>query len=455
MSLESRGTGGRAEAEVAPHRGGLAAIQQTRLRRLLEVLRPANRFYEAKLAAAGAPAQVAGLEEFTARFPFTTKQELVDDQASHPPLGTNLTFPIERYTRFHQTSGTTGHPLRWVDTPESWDHMTGCWMEVLRAAGVRAGDRVLFAFTFGPFIGFWMAFEAAERLGCLCLPGGGLSSTARLRLILDNAVTVVCCTPTYAARLAAVAIEEHLDLARSAVRTLVVAGEPGGSVPAVRDRLSRLWHGARVFDHHGMTEVGPVTYECPVTPGRLHVLETSYLAEVIDPATGRAADSGQTGELVLTTLGRVGSPLLRYRTGDLVRPASAPSGTAVAPCACGRSELALEGGILGRADDMVIVRGVNVFPAGLDEVIQRSGGVAEYQVEVFTTDTRSELAIRIEAVAGPEEPGAVARRIQRALQDAFALRLPVTAVPHGSLPRFEMKARRWTRRQGEVGAAAD
>src|SRR5262249_52426555 len=137
----------------------------------------------------------------------------------------------------------------------------------------------------------------------LCVPGGGLSSTARLRAILDNGITVLCCTPTYAIRLAEVAREEKIDLRAARVRTIIVAGEPGGSIPAVRARLTELWPGARIFDHHGMTEVGPVTYECPARAGVLHVIGSAYFAEVIKPASGQPAAKGEAGELVLTTLG--------------------------------------------------------------------------------------------------------------------------------------------------------
>lgn len=424
-------------------RPAIAELQLARLRELLSAIRPSNPFQTQHLESAGAPVSVGCLEEFSSEFPFTTKAELVADAEKHRPYGRNLTYPLERYTRFHQTSGTTGQPLRWLDTPESWSAMVENWQRVFEAAGIQAGDRVLFAFTFGPFIGFWMAFEAAQRLGCLCLPAGGLSSVGRLRVILDNAVTVLCCTPTYAARLAEVAREERLELGESRVRHLVVAGEPGGSVPPVRAHLSRMWNGARVSDHHGMTEVGPVTYACPIVPGRLHVMEESFIAEVIDPVTGGATPAGGTGELVLTTLVRGGSPVLRYRTGDLVQPVFTPATREVAPCGCGSAELALDGGILGRADDMVIVRGVNVHPAAVESVLHECGGVVEYQVEVFTSASRSELSLRIEAQPGAGEPGEVARRVQRALQARLNLRIPVAAVPANSLPRFEMKARRW------------
>ena len=440
-----------------PARSAIASSQREQLRRLLAVLVPANSFYTRKFSRAGVTATVTCLDKFSEKFPFTTKQELAEDQRAQPPYGTNLTFPLERYTRFHQTSGTVGAPLRWLDTPESWNWMVENWIEILRAAGATSGDRVFFAFSFGPFIGFWLAFEAAQRIGCLCLPGGGLSSAARLRVMMENDATVLCCTPTYALRLAEVAAEEKIDLRATRIRTIVVAGEPGGSIPALRARLQERWHGARVFDHHGMTETGPVTHECPKQPGVLHVLEPAYFAEVIDPSTGKPVASGQRGELVLTTLGRVGSPLLRYRTGDLVKPIPQPStlrSKATAedestidhpPCECGRHTLALEGGILGRTDDMVIVRGVNVFPSAVEDIIRACGDVAEYQVTVSTARSLTELSVQIEPTPGCPDPSALVKRLEKSFEAALALRVPVKTAPAGTLPRFEMKAKRWVK----------
>jgi phenylacetate-CoA ligase len=313
------------------------------------------------------------------------------------------------------------------------------WEQVLRVAGVTRADRIFFAFSFGPFIGFWLAFEAALRLGCLCLPGGGLSSAARLRLILDQGATVLCCTPTYAMRLREVAAEGKMDFAASQVQRIIVAGEPGGSIPATRAFIEGLWPGARVFDHHGMTEAGPVTFECPAQPGVLHVMENAYLAEVIDPVAGKGVQAGQSGELVLTTLGRTGSPLLRYRTGDLVKTSRDTV------CVCGRSELALEGGILGRTDDMVIVRGVNIYPSAVEEIIRACGGVAEYQAEVSAVNALAEVKVQVEPNAGCADGEGLVRKLEEAFYAAFALRMPVTLAAPGTLPRFELKARRWVR----------
>jgi len=408
-----------------------------RIQALLAAVVPANPFYSAKLAGIG---PVESLQDFFTRVPFTRKSELIEDQLRHPPFGTNLTYPVERYTRFAQTSATTGKPMRWLDTPESWQWMLDNWTRVFRSAGVTPLDRVFCAFSFGPFLGFWTAFEAAARMGCLVIPGGGMRSAARLAAMIDTRATVLCATPTYAIHLAEVAGEEGIDLGAGKVRRIFVAGEPGGSIPATRRRIELLWPGATVVDHHGMTETGPVTYGCPARPGVLHVIEEAFLAEVIDPASGRAVEAGSNGELVLTNFGRVCSPLIRYRTGDIVCPE--PPGL----CPCGTSDLALNGGILTRADDMVVVRGVNVYPAAIEEIVRSHAGAGEYRVTVGEDRALVELWLEVEG-----EDHALAHHLETALRDALSLRIPVSVVPPGFLPRFELKARRWVRRN-EGGA---
>ena len=395
-----------------------------------------NPFYQRKFAAAGCTAAPASLADFTSRFPFTTKAELVADQTARPPYGTNLTSPSDAYVRCHQTSGTTGSPLRWLDTAADWSAMTDDWVTIFRAAAVEPGDRVFVAFSFGPFLGFWLAFEAAQRLGCLAIPGGGMSSALRARVLIENECSVVCGTPTYLLHLAASVREADPSGARCRVRTLIVAGEPGGSSPIFRERLSGVWLGARVFDHHGLTEVGPVTYEHPRRPGQLVLLERSFFAEVIETTGHRAVNEGVTGELVLTTLRRTGAPLIRYRTGDLV---SARRISAVGTLEKAPTALVLDGGILGRVDDMVVVRGVNIFPSAVDELIRRFPALGEYRMTVDGRSALPELSLEVE---GDSSMAAVLAETFRA---ALGLRLTVRAVPAGSLPRFELKARRWQR----------
>jgi phenylacetate-CoA ligase len=414
-------------------RKALARQQEERFQAMMAEVLPANRFYARKLGTAGVtPAAMLTLDDLP-RLPFTTKTELLEDQETYPPYGEVLTYPLNRYRRLHQTSGTSGRPLRWLDTAESWQWLLGCWKTMYRIAGVQPGDRLFFPFSFGPFLGFWAAFDAASELGCLCLPGGGMSSAARLRFLGDNGASVVLCTPTYALRLAEIAREEGIDLARSSVGVLIVAGEPGGSIPATRARIEAAW-GARVFDHSGLTEVGAMSIECPENPAGLHALEMDYIVEVIDPVSLSPVVAGALGELVVTNLGRLGSPLIRYRTGDLVR-------VDPKPCPCGRALARLEGGILGRTDDMIQVRGNNLYPSALENLIRRFSDVTEYRVEVDRTGPLAHLRIELE----PEKtarPDDVADRIGRAIRDELLFRAEVTTVPPGTLPRFEMKAMR-------------
>jgi len=260
-----------------------------------------------------------------------------------------------------------------------------------------------------------------------------MSTLARAQAILDNSITVLCCTPTYAQHLGETIREKKMDWASNRLRLVIVAGESGGSIPATRARIEKLLPGVQVFDHHGMTEVGPVTFECPARAGVLHVIEESHLAEILSPGTNRPA---MQGELVLTPLGRTGSPVLRYRTGDLVKTSTDQV------CACGRSDLALAGGILSRIDDMVVVRGVNIYPSAVDEIIRATGRVTEYRVHVDTSRTLAELRIEVEP-AGSDE--GLREELEKSLNRALSIRIPVECVSAGSLPRFEAKARRWVR----------
>jgi phenylacetate-CoA ligase len=417
-------------------RGELAKLQEERLRKLLDEIWSANAFYAPKFAQSGVKrAEIVAAEDL-ARLPFTTKHELVADQQDNPPYGRILTYPLARYCRLHQTSGTRGRPLRWLDTAESWNRLLECWDTIYRWLQIGDEDRLFFAFSFGPFLGFWTAFEAAGKRDCLCLSGGGMSSIARLHMLLENRATVVLCTPTYALRLAEVARENGIALGRnSSVRALIVAGEPGGCLPATRRRIEEAWQ-ARVFDHSGSTEAGPMTIECRDNPCGLHLLETEYLAEVIDPATGRTVLAGEAGELVVTTLHRLGSPLVRYRTGDLVR-------VDPGPCPCGRTFLRFQGGILGRTDDMIHVRGNNLYPSAVEDVIRRFAEVAEFRLEVDQSGTMAALRIQVEPVAAElPSAGDLPERIAETIRAELLFRPEVLLVPPGSLPRFEMKSRR-------------
>lgn len=412
--------------------GSLEQHQLAALNRLVAEIAPTNGFYRRKLAAANGLHGFASLEEFRGQMPFTTKEELSSDQAEHPPHGSTLTHPLNNYTRFHQTSGTAGRPIIWLDTNESWQWVLENWKIVWEKAGAVPGDSAFFAFSFGPFLGFWAAFDSAIQLGLRAIPAGGLSSSERLRFLLARRPRFLCCTPTYALRLADVARDESIDLRDSGLERIMVAGEPGGSVPAIRSRIEQSWPGAKVVDHHGMTEVGPVSYGEPEAPTRLRLLHHAYVCEVLKPGTNESVASGETGELVLTTLGRAASPLLRYRTGDLVKP--------VAVVGEDPAAFALEGGILGRVDDMVIVRGVNLYPSAMDAAIRAVKGVGEYQVEIDQRGSLPQVTVRFEPSDDQREIGV---ELAKHLRTAFHMRIEVEQVGAGVLPVFEMKARRW------------
>ena len=410
-------------------------LQLSRLQKLISELAKGNQFYISRLSDCDVTPEISSLEEFSKKMSFTTKMDLVWDREESPPYGTNLTYPIAEYSRFCQSSGTTRTPLPWLDTNESWSVMVDCWDRVFGAAEVTPDQSIFFAFSFGPFLGFWTAYESATRRGNLSIPGGGLSSTARLKAIAAHHCDVLCCTPTYALRLGEL-LEQHKgeeEFDGGNISKIIVAGEPGGSIPEVRDRLSELWKGATIYDHHGMTEVGPVTYEDPGRPLSLCVIESAYYAEVIDRETQREVEPGQQGELVITTLSRIASPLLRYRTGDLVQKNYF------------NDVLCFEGGILGRIDEMVVIRGVNIYPTAVEKVIRGFSDVAEYQVKQTTRQSMAELEITLEPGEGVGSVEMLAKQVEKALQDAFALRIPVKCTNPGSLPRFEFKSKRWVK----------
>jgi phenylacetate-CoA ligase len=401
-----------------------------------------NAFWRARLQTAGLrdPREMTSWEDFR-RLPRLTKTELVADQAAHPPFGGNLTHPLDRYVRIFQTSGTTGRPIRWLETEASWAWWARCWAFGFRAGGLAPGDRIFFPFTFGLFVGFWAGLEGARTLGAMAIPGGGQDSATRLHTIREFGATAIVCTPSYGLHLAEVARAQGLDPAALGIRTTVHAGEPGAGIPAVRRRLEALW-GARAYDHAGMTEVGAYGFECVAQAG-LHVNELEFVAEVLEPDSGRPVAPGEIGELTLTNLGRWGAPVLRYRSGDRVR-------LATGGCACGRTFARLEGGILGRVDDMLVVRGVNVFPSALEGIVRRFAVVAEFQIEVYRRGALDEVRLLLE-IDGNAEPAGSARAtvdgIAEAVRRDLGIRVEVATVPARTLPRYELKARRVVRRE--------
>lgn len=419
-------------------RDQIKAYQLYKLSNLIERIRGKNEFY-GKLWKQY-PDQVSW--DWFSQLPTFDKRDLVmasssvfemqtgQSQHSTPTwlLSGNHTFPTDQYVRAHRTSGTSGRPMMVLDTAEDWQWWLDTWQYVLDAANVGKGDRVFLAFSFGPFIGFWSAFEACVQRGALMIPGGGLSTLARLEMIRESRATIIGCTPSYALHLAEVATQQNWKLRDWNIRSIIVAGEPGGSVPSTRQRIEELW-GATLIDHAGATEVGPWGFGSADGSG-LHVIETEFIAEFFP----RPEYGEQICELVLTSLGRIGCPAIRYRTGDLVKPQFRDDSIVSSDLECRFVQLA--GGILGRADDMVIIRGVNIFPASIEDVLRGIPEVDEFRIVLFRQGNLDQLRIEIEG------DRADLHAIGIAVQLAVGLRIDVQRVAPATLPRFEGKGKR-------------
>jgi phenylacetate-CoA ligase len=401
----------------------MSATREDRAGELLDLVLERNPFQRARVEALGLDRRPA-----LAELPPLEKHDLVLDQQRNPPFGTNLTHPLELYTQLHQTSGTTGPPLRVLDTADDWAWWRSLFADTLSVSGVRPGDRVALAFSFGPHVQFWAAKAGLEEVGAMAVPLGGMTSAQRLRTIAEVEATALMCTPTYALRLFEVAMEERLEHAFEPLERVICTGEPGASLPAVRLRIEDGL-GARCYDHAGLTEAGPFGYPC-TAGGGMHLYEDEFVWEIVD-ARLRPVDPGERGELVLTPLRRTGFPVLRYRTGDVVVLAEER-------CPAGHEDCWLPGGIVGRTDDMVVIRGMNIYPSSIEEAIRGVDGAGEFRITFYSEPGgMDEVKLEVELPGGAE-----ARRLQELMRQQLGLRVRVVPVAAGVLPRQEGKPRR-------------
>jgi phenylacetate-CoA ligase len=446
MNARAEGEYWNPKNEALP-REQLDALRLQKLRSLCEWAYARSPFHRRHFDAAGfAPSQLRTLDDLR-RIPFMTREEWMAAQERQPLYGDIIALPPEQALRYHYTSGTSGRtPLRVLDTIRDWHWGSEMWAYGFWAFGVRARDVVMFAFSYGSFIGFWGAHYAAEKIGALVVPSGNMTTEARVRLILDVGATTVCATPTYVLRMAQAAREMGIDLARaSRVDKVIVSGEPSGSIPAVKRMMEEAW-GAPVADTAGMSEIGTIfMFECRHHPGGAHVIEDHFIEEVLDPEGDRPLGYGEQGERVVTSFGRSMIPLIRYRTQDLVVKVPA------ARCRCGRSFDLYEGGLLGRVDDMKLVRGTNVYPRAIESLVREHDAIDEFQI-VLTREEgiRDEITVRVELK--PDCQGqweGLAPALARELADAHeGLRFNVERAEAGALPRFELKARRVVDKRG-------
>jgi phenylacetate-CoA ligase len=414
------------------------AIDDDRYREQVAYLFDRSTFYREKLAEAGfASAQSAGGLADIAQLPLTEKPELRATCTPDDPIGAHLCVPPAEIVRIFSTSGTTGTPSYVPLTASDLDNWVTASARSYAASGITAGQRIVSTYNAGPFVA-GAALAAFDRIG-LCHIPVGTGNTVRLMLAIEQLrPEAAVLTPSYAAHLIDWAAERNVDLAASSVERVLVAGEPGGGEPAFRAKLEEGW-GARVTEAMGIGDIGVSLWgECEAQDG-MHLGARGFVhAELIDPETGEAVEleDGANGELVLTHLQHRAAPLLRFRTRDHVH-------VRTSPCRCGRTSPRVR--CIGRTDDMLIVRGVNVFPAAVREVVsafvpQVSGQIL---VKPQAPGVKQEppLPVSVELARDARADAALAEAIRERLRNVLLVQTRIELVPWGSLRRSEYKSK--------------
>lgn len=427
------------EAEVLP-RARLLALQEARFQDTLQYVWENSRFYREAWGAAGvSPAQIRGLRDI-GKLPFATKSWIRQSQQEAPPYGLMLTDNLTQdgIVRLAMTSGTTGKPVLLPFSEADY----ALWMEGvargLWSGGVRRSDVVHAAFGFTPFVGLFGAHDVAERwIGALVIPGGAWDSSIRINMIPSLGITVLMGTPTYLLRLGRLAAEQGHDLSTWPVKKLFVTGEVGpASSPATGKRLREVWH-AEVHEFCGTQETNYFAWDC--SHGHFHWNEDLVYAEVLDPGTKQPVPEGQPGELVVTDLAQRTHPLIRFPTGDLV------AGLETVNCGCGRTFRHFKG-FLGRIDDVAKIRGVSVSQSGIEHAIRSHAAASDhYDVEFWSDgDGMDQVRIRVEPRSALDASTAatLSKELEQIIHQTLFVSMRVEVVQEGTLPRFELKAKR-------------
>ena len=428
----------------------LEALQLAKLRRQVAWAADRSPWFKRTLEGVD-PDRLQSLSDLRG-LPMLTREDWMNSQAEHPPYGELPAIGGEGAIRIHTTSGTTGRmPLRALDSRKDWAWIAEMWAYGIWGCGIRPEDTAYIAFGYGSFIGFWGLHYAMEKMGVLNVPGGAQPTDARVRQIIDFGATVVASTPTYALRLAQEASVLGIDLPASGVERLILSGEPAGSIPQTKALIEEQW-GAKAYDTAGMTEIGTImVFECDHQPGGTHIIEDHVIEEVIDPVTLEPVAYGERGERVVTSFGRGAIPLFRYRTGDLVCKVPASR------CTCGRGFDIYEGGILGRVDDMKIIRGTNVYPRAIEAIVREFSEVDEFQTVITREGVRDEITLRVELKPDWNADGwdGLSEDLRKRLALSHeGLNFRIERADAGELPRFELKAKRTVdNRDAPIGAA--
>lgn len=406
------------------------------LERLRATMRVAQqgRFYQSKFSHLSLN-EVRTLKQFVDLVPLTTKTELLTDQAQNPPYGSSLTLPLTAYPWFHQTSGSQGKPWRKLSTQKDMMRMISNYALMLKTYKVSVSDRCFFAFSFAPFLGCWVAFEAARSLNCLCISGASMRSAQRLEEMIQNRCTVLFCNPTYAFYLTQLAKKKHVTVDDLPLKLIILSGEPGAQSRSHLQELKAIWTDAMIYDHYGMTELGPISYQCPVDRKYAHIFNDTFFIELIDSTTLRPISNDAEGELVITSITDLDQPLIRYRTGDVAVLSKHF-------CHCNHQGVSIVHGIKGRTDDMLTIRGVNVYPSTVDAIVREFSAIDEYQVDIFQNNGILEIKLSIQFYEG-QQTVAIVDALSQKIRETIGLRISVITLNPGTLALHEFKAKRW------------
>ena len=424
-------------AEEAMSRHDINALQIKKMRDQVAYLSHNSPYYQRLFEKANISSEDFRTLEDLQRLPFTDKYQVGDSQERNPPFGDILCVPERDIVKYFRTSGTTLEPRNFAYSAYDWWDLTVEMMVRLKyATGLRPDDRVFIAFPYSTFIALWTSHYACEKMGCMVIPGGGTSTKERLNLMRNMKVTALCATPTYAHHLAAVAQEEGIDRGEIPLRIIHTGGEPLAAVPGSRARIEAIWD-AKAFDSYGCNEGGCVAGgECIAQDG-LHVSEEVLIPEVIGENGEPVAPGGQ-GELILSNVASKTMPLLRFKTGDVVTYTDEP-------CACGRQTIRIK--VIGRTDDMILIKGTNVFPSGVEEMVKRCVELSNhFMIVIDEIDGQYELILQVEPADrdrfNPDEEEKVRGKLLDLFRENLRLKPVVQLMEHGSLPRFEVKAKR-------------
>ena len=418
----------------------LQRLQLEKFKKIFQWAYDRSRFHRQLYDAAGiTPQDIQSFEDIR-QVPKVEKAMMQNIQRKEPfPYGDALCVPLEEVSEFRQTSGTTGQPVYQPDTWEDWEWWAECWSYILWSQGYRTHDRVFIPFGYNVFVAFWAGHYAAEKIGCEVVPGGVLDTQARILKIQELQATALMGTPTYILGMADTARNKMgIEPSELGIQKITCAGEPGASIPSTKQRMENAWN-AKVYDHAGATEIGAWSYECQAQSGGMHVNEACFLVEIEDIDTGEIIEvPDRQGKMVITALDRMAQPCIRFDAKDVIM-------WAPEPCPCGRTFRLIKGGVLGRADDITKVKGVLLAPSAIEEVVRAIKGLGdEYEVIVDKLGDIDRIKLKVELMPGQDKH---LKTIETDLKDQLRLKTnlgyKLEFHAHGTLPRYEVKARRF------------